>query len=149
MLVDFASVLGIGIALKRYMVSSNDFLLSGRAIPAWVCGLAFISADLGTPEVIGMAASRRVRQKSPRRILSRDDLASGSADDWRRPACETEHLGNSAACKEPWRYLLDPEIFWEKLSPQERAAIEALDRETMANTRARLERIRAQRPLRE
>src|SRR3954451_7429247 len=57
MLIYFAFVLGIGFALKRYMVSSDDFLLSGRAIPAWVCGLAFISANLGAQEVIGMAAS--------------------------------------------------------------------------------------------
>src|SRR3954469_18862260 len=57
MLIYFAFVLGIGVALKRFMVSSDDFLLSGRAIPAWVCGLAFISANLGAQEVIGMAAS--------------------------------------------------------------------------------------------
>lgn len=50
-------VLGIGFALKRYMRTSNDFFLSGRAVPAWVCGLAFISANLGAQEVIGMAAS--------------------------------------------------------------------------------------------
>lgn len=50
-------VLGIGFALKRFMRTSNDFFLSGRAVPAWVCGLAFISANLGAQEVIGMAAS--------------------------------------------------------------------------------------------
>jgi SSS family solute:Na+ symporter len=53
----FAFVLGIGIALKRYMRSSTDFFLSGRSIPAWVAGLAFLSANLGAQEVIGMAAS--------------------------------------------------------------------------------------------
>ena len=57
MLVYFAFVLGIGIALKRYMRTSNDFFLAGRSIPAWVCGLAFISANLGAQEVIGMGAS--------------------------------------------------------------------------------------------
>ena len=57
MLVYFAFVLGIGIALKRYMRTSNDFFLAGRSIPAWVCGIAFISANLGAQEVIGMAAS--------------------------------------------------------------------------------------------
>ncbi len=57
MLVYFAFVLGIGFALKRYMRTSNDFFLAGRSIPAWVCGLAFISANLGAQEVIGMAAS--------------------------------------------------------------------------------------------
>jgi solute:Na+ symporter, SSS family len=57
MLVYFAFVLGIGVTLKRYMRTSTDFFLAGRSIPAWVCGLAFISANLGAQEVIGMAAS--------------------------------------------------------------------------------------------
>ena len=39
------------------MKSSEDFFLSGRSISAWVCGLAFSSANLGSQEVIGMAAS--------------------------------------------------------------------------------------------
>ncbi len=53
----FLFVLGIGWVLKRHMKGSSDFFLSGRAIPAWVTGLAFISANLGAQEVIGMAAS--------------------------------------------------------------------------------------------
>src|SRR5688500_71918 len=53
----FLFVLGIGYALKRYMRSSEDYFLSGRSIPAWVAGLAFLSANLGAQEVIGMAAS--------------------------------------------------------------------------------------------
>jgi SSS family solute:Na+ symporter len=53
----FVFVLGIGFALKRYMKGSGDFFLSGRSIPAWVTGLAFLSANLGAQEVIGMAAS--------------------------------------------------------------------------------------------
>ena len=57
MVVYFVFVLGIGFALKRYMRTSNDFFLAGRSIPAWVCGLAFISANLGAQEVIGMGAS--------------------------------------------------------------------------------------------
>jgi len=57
MLVYFAFVLGIGFMLKRRVKTSTDFFLAGRAIPAWVCGLAFISANLGAQEVIGMAAS--------------------------------------------------------------------------------------------
>ncbi len=52
----FAFVLGIGVALRRYMRTGNDFLLSGRSLPAWVCGLAFLSANLGAQEVIGMGA---------------------------------------------------------------------------------------------
>src|SRR5246127_327571 len=50
-------VVGIGVAVKRYMKDSTDFFLAGRSIPAWVCGLAFISANLGAQEVIGMGAS--------------------------------------------------------------------------------------------
>ena len=57
MLIYFGFVLGIGFALKRYMKTSTDFFHSGRSLPAWVCGLAFISANLGAQEVIGMAAS--------------------------------------------------------------------------------------------
>lgn len=57
MAIYFAFVIGIGVALKRFMRSSTDYFLSGRAIPAWVAGLAFISANLGAQEVIGMGAS--------------------------------------------------------------------------------------------
>jgi SSS family solute:Na+ symporter len=57
MLVYFAFVLGVGIALKKKTTTSAAFFQAGRAIPAWVCGLAFISANLGAQEIIGMAAS--------------------------------------------------------------------------------------------
>jgi SSS family solute:Na+ symporter len=57
MLAYFSFVLGIGLMLKRSIRTSDDFFLSGRAIPAWVAGLAFMSANLGAQEVIGMAAS--------------------------------------------------------------------------------------------
>src|SRR5919201_5684343 len=57
MLLYLASVLGIGAVLKRYVKSSTDFFLSGRSIPAWVAGLAFLSANLGAQEIIGMGAS--------------------------------------------------------------------------------------------
>jgi solute:Na+ symporter, SSS family len=53
----FVFVLGIGALLKRRVKSSNDFLMSGRSIPLWITSLAFISANLGAQEVIGMAAS--------------------------------------------------------------------------------------------
>ena len=55
--VYFAFVLGVGYALRRYMKTSTDYFLSGRSIPAWVAGLAFLSANLGAQEVMGMAAS--------------------------------------------------------------------------------------------
>ena len=53
----FVFVLGIGIFIKRRIKSSSDFLLSGRSIPLWITSLAFISANLGAQEVLGMAAS--------------------------------------------------------------------------------------------
>ncbi|MBF0547937.1 MAG: sodium:solute symporter family protein [Candidatus Riflebacteria bacterium] len=52
----FIFVIGIGFALKKFMKTSTDFFLSGRSIPAWITGLAFISANLGAQEVIGMGA---------------------------------------------------------------------------------------------
>src|SRR5690349_1547863 len=57
MLIYLAFVLGIGFVLKRATRSSTDFFLSGRSIPAWITGLAFISANLGAQEVMGMAAN--------------------------------------------------------------------------------------------
>jgi solute:Na+ symporter, SSS family len=53
----FAFVLGIGWALKRFMKTSLDFFESGRSLAAWITALAFISANLGAQEVVGMAAS--------------------------------------------------------------------------------------------
>jgi len=57
MAIYFAFVLGIGVVLRRVTRTSTDFFLSGRSIPAWITGLAFISANLGAQEVIGMGAS--------------------------------------------------------------------------------------------
>src|SRR5204863_9727659 len=57
MLIYFVFVVGIGFALKRYMKTTTDFFLSGRSLPAWIAGLAFLSANLGAQEVIGMGAS--------------------------------------------------------------------------------------------
>lgn len=53
----FFFVLGIGVFLKKKVKSSHDFLMSGRSIPLWITSMAFISANLGAQEVIGMAAS--------------------------------------------------------------------------------------------
>jgi SSS family solute:Na+ symporter len=52
-----AFVIGIGWTLARYMKTSSDFLTSARSIPTWVTGLAFISANLGALELVGMGAS--------------------------------------------------------------------------------------------
>jgi SSS family solute:Na+ symporter len=57
LIIYFLFVLGIGWALRRQTKTSEDFFLSGRSIPAWIAGLAFLSANLGAQEMIGMAAS--------------------------------------------------------------------------------------------
>src|SRR3954464_3174667 len=53
----FLFVVGIGILLKKRVKTGNDFLMSNRSIPLWITSLAFISANLGAQEVLGMAAS--------------------------------------------------------------------------------------------
>ena len=53
----FAFVLGIGWMVKRKVSTSEDFLTSGRSVPVWITSLAFIAANLGAQEVIGMCAS--------------------------------------------------------------------------------------------
>jgi SSS family solute:Na+ symporter len=55
--VYFAVVLLIGVAARRRVSDSLDFFLSGRSLPAWVTGLAFISANLGAVEIVGMSAN--------------------------------------------------------------------------------------------
>ncbi|MCA5893613.1 sodium:solute symporter family protein [Isoptericola sp. NEAU-Y5] len=55
--VYFIFVLGIGWLARRQVSSSLDFFLSGRSLPAWVTGLAFISANLGAVEIMGMSAN--------------------------------------------------------------------------------------------
>jgi solute:Na+ symporter, SSS family len=57
LIVYFGLVLGIGYLARRSVSTSLDFLLSGRSLPAWVTGLAFISANLGALELIGMTAN--------------------------------------------------------------------------------------------
>ena len=53
----FAFVIGIGWMLRKKVSTSGDFLLSGRSVPVWITSLAFIAANLGAVELIGMAAS--------------------------------------------------------------------------------------------
>jgi len=53
----FAFVLGIGWFIRRRVTTSADFLTSGRSVPVWITSLAFIAANLGAQEVIGMCAS--------------------------------------------------------------------------------------------
>jgi solute:Na+ symporter, SSS family len=53
----FAFVIGIGWMLRKKVSTSGDFLTSGRSVPVWITSLAFIAANLGAVELIGMAAS--------------------------------------------------------------------------------------------
>jgi solute:Na+ symporter, SSS family len=55
--VYFVFVLGIGLSARASVSSSIDYFLSGRSLPAWVTGLAFISANLGAVEIMGMSAN--------------------------------------------------------------------------------------------
>jgi len=57
LIVYFALVVAIGVLARRAIATSEDFLLAGRSLPAWVTGLAFISANLGAIEILGMAAN--------------------------------------------------------------------------------------------
>ena len=53
----FVFVLGIGYMARRAISNSLDFFLSGRSLPAWITGIAFISANLGAIEIMGMSAN--------------------------------------------------------------------------------------------
>ena len=55
--VYFVVVVGIGLLARRQVSTSLDFFLSGRSLPAWGTGLAFISANLGAVEIMGMSAN--------------------------------------------------------------------------------------------
>src|SRR5512137_1014829 len=62
--VDYAIIAGyilvmvlVGYSLKKYMKTGEDFFLSGRSLPGWITGLAFLSANLGALEIIGMVAN--------------------------------------------------------------------------------------------
>ena len=53
----FASVLAVGFYLKRRVRASGDFFFAGNGVGAWVAGLSFVAANLGTLELLGWAAS--------------------------------------------------------------------------------------------
>ena len=56
LLAYFALVLGIGIARRQSAKTGRDFLQAGRALPAWICGVAFVAVSMGAPELIAMGA---------------------------------------------------------------------------------------------
>jgi solute:Na+ symporter, SSS family len=53
----FVAVIGIGFYLKRYTKTGEDFFLAGREMTAWIAGLSFLAANLGSLELMGWAAS--------------------------------------------------------------------------------------------
>ena len=57
LIIYFAFVLMIGWLAKRKITSSEDFLTSKHSVPVWITSLAFIAANLGAQEMIGMCAS--------------------------------------------------------------------------------------------
>src|SRR5579871_5571915 len=57
LIVYFALVIAIGFLAKRAIATSEDFLLAGRSLPAWITGLAFIAANLGALEILGQSAN--------------------------------------------------------------------------------------------
>ncbi|HWB82526.1 MAG TPA: sodium:solute symporter family protein [Bryobacteraceae bacterium] len=52
----FAAVLALGFYLKRFATTGEDFFMAGRGMTAWIAGLSFISANLGSLETMGWAA---------------------------------------------------------------------------------------------
>ncbi len=57
LLIYFFFTISMGLGLRQYIATSGDFLLGGRVFPAWLCGLAFAGASLGSLEVLGMGAA--------------------------------------------------------------------------------------------
>ena len=53
----FAAVLGIGFYLKRHVTTGKQFFLAGRDMTAWIAGLSFVAANLGSLELMGWAAA--------------------------------------------------------------------------------------------
>jgi SSS family solute:Na+ symporter len=53
----FLTVIGIGFYLKRYATTGEDFFLAGRDMTAWIAGLSFVAANLGSLELMGWAAA--------------------------------------------------------------------------------------------
>jgi SSS family solute:Na+ symporter len=53
----FGFVLGIGWRLRKKISTSGDFLTSGRSVPVWITSLAFLAANLGAQELVGMSGN--------------------------------------------------------------------------------------------
>lgn len=99
----FLFVLGIGFYLKRFAKSADDFFMAGRDMTAWVAGLAFMSANLGSLELMGWAAASYrygilgalvrplVRRRHDRRKLPHETQERTGAR-WARPRCHRDSV---------------------------------------------------------
>ncbi|CAM3186140.1 sodium:solute symporter family protein [Actinomyces slackii] len=56
-IIYFAFVIGVGLMVRSQAATADGFLTSGRSLPAWVTGIAFVSANLGAVEIMGMSAN--------------------------------------------------------------------------------------------
>jgi SSS family solute:Na+ symporter len=82
----FVTVIGIGLGARRLVKTDLDFFLSGRSLPAWITGLAFVAASLGALEILGMAANGAQYGSKVR-----------SVPEWLRRRCnKPTHLFNAA-----------------------------------------------------
>ena len=57
LIVYFGFVLGIGWRLRKKIATSGDFLTSGHSVPVWITSLAFLAANLGAQELVGMSGN--------------------------------------------------------------------------------------------
>src|SRR5579864_9511177 len=73
----FVLVLAIGFYLKRFANTGEDFFLAGREMTAWVAGLAFVSANLGSLELLGWAGSAYIWHHSGALVLDRRHPGDG------------------------------------------------------------------------
>ena len=83
LIIYFVFVIGIGFALRRLVQTSTDFFLSGRSLPTWITGIAFISANLGAIEILSMAANgSRVRHQHRALLLDRRGALPWCSSAW-------------------------------------------------------------------
>ena len=104
--VYFGFVLGIGWRLRKKIATSGDFLTSGHSVPVWITSLAFLAANLGAQELVGMSRQRRQIWHHDRPFLLG---GRGAGDDLRRPLHDAVLLRAAAraACPEYLKLRFD------------------------------------------
>lgn len=102
-----SALLGIDAGLKRYMRTNGNLFLSGRWLPAWICGLVFLSANLGAQEangVAGFGAKPHIGTSQADRSETQsghDYFVAATGNDagpgtWKRPWKTIQHAANLA-----------------------------------------------------